>query len=203
MRRFLFVIVGLTFSTSSVSSMELEGCSNIEADTERLACYDSFLRHRVDPSDDPEPEMASNWIFVEDRDEFSGADTSYVFLDSDQAGNILTGAPISMVVRCDGSGGSEIYVLSGGYIGGTRERVPVRYKFAEGETIVEQWSESTNGKAAFLPSGYRDFVTGLRSGESFVFEITNYRGSRFIANFPSGGDVTLLQHIFDGCPAGQ
>ena len=53
----------------------------------------------------------------------------------------------------------------------------MRYRFGESAPISERWSESTDGTADFLPDGYKDFIRGVKSGEDFVFEMTDFRGS--------------------------
>lgn len=144
--------------------------------------------------------VGAGWRLVEDTDDFSGKNTSFAILESDKIGLSITDAPIAAFVRCDGDGGYYAYVLSGGYIGARRGRMPVRYKFGEDEPVSERWNESTSGKAAFLPEGYRDFLSGLQGGEDFLFEITDYRGGTYSARFEGAGSGRdALDFVFGGC----
>ena len=144
-------------------------CTYVHNTAERLACYDAALGY-AEPS-----ELVANggWILVSDRDAFTGRDTSFVMLESDKNDPRFSDAPSSLVARCDGNGGHEIYVATDAYIGSRNERIPVRYMFDTDEPIKEVWNESTKGTAAFLPTNYNDFRTGIQSADQVVFEITD------------------------------
>lgn len=175
-------------------------CLSIQGDTLRLDCYDTALGfERAEPS--PSNSISGGWQFVAQEDDFTNQNTSYVFLRSDRAGETFSDAPAQLVVRCDGSGGSEIFVVANGYIGARNDQIPVRYRFGENAPVSERWNESTSGTAAFLPRGYQDFRTGLATRQSFIFEITDYRGSRYSAEF-DGVSVNedMLEYVLSGCP---
>lgn len=174
-------------------------CLSIQNDTLRLACYDTALGY--EPVEAIAPSTTSGgWRFVSQEDEFTNQNTSYVFLLSDRANDTFSDAPSRLVVRCDGSGGSEIFVVSNGYIGARNDSIPVRFRFGEDSPVSEQWNESTSGSAAFLPRGYRDFRAGLETRQDFIFEITNYRGSRFNAGFDGlSVNEDMLEYVLAGC----
>jgi hypothetical protein len=69
--------------------------------------------------------------------------------------------------------------------------VPVRYRFGKNDAISERWSESTNGRAAFLPSSCNDFRKNLATGKDFVFEITDFNGNRGSSEFDNSKDDKL------------
>lgn len=174
-------------------------CLSIQNDTLRLACYDTSLGY--EPMEVETPATTSGgWQFVSQEDDFTNQDTSYVFLRSDQAGNTFSDAPSQLVVRCDGNGGSEIFVVANGYIGARNDSIPVRFRFGDEPPVSEQWNESTSGTAAFLPRGYRDFRAGLATRQDFIFEITDYRGSRYSAEFDGlAVNDDMLEHVLSGC----
>ena len=175
----------------------VETCKNLQNPVERLACYDTVSGFT--PTEQ-ETTGSKGWVLMEDADAFSGKDTSYAYIESDKADMRMSDAPRIIVVRCDGSGGHEIYVVSNGYIGSLNDRIPVRYIFDDGEPIRERWSESTDGTAAFLPNSYRDFRAGLQSGSKFVFEITDYRGTTQFATFEGlDGNREALDFVLNGC----
>lgn len=139
---------------------------------------------------------ASKWRFVEKFDRFNDENSSFVALEA--SGYIGSDSPKTLVVRCDARGGYDIYVLSSGYIGARDDLVPVRYRFGTNKPISERWNESTNGKAAFLPSSYNDFREGLATGEDFIFEITDFSGNRGSSEFDNSKDEKL-SFVMNGC----
>lgn len=188
---------------SPVSAQDIQSCLAIQEPESRLACYDSesgyVAQTQAQPDEEAGATATSRWQYIDKQDGFTNADTSYVMLQSDKASLTMTDAPIAMIFRCDGRGGTDIYVISGGYIGSRNDRVPVRYKFQGGEPISERWNESTDGKAAFLPGGYKDFREGLLSGREFLFEITDFRGSRYTATFPETAVSEEMLRVSGGC----
>ena len=183
-----------TFSHAQTSSE----CHSFLDNDLRLECYDDETGY-----EEPKLETISSdggWVLIESKDDFSNANTSLAVLESDASGGIMSDAPEAMIARCDGNGGHDIYVKSGGYIGARDDRVPVRYKFGDSNPVRERWSESTTGTAAFLPSGYKDFRLGLLSGEDFVFEITDYNGTSSRARFENASiNLSALEFVVGGC----
>ncbi len=198
MKRIFLVWVLLMFGVSgSLQAKDMETCKTFQNNAERLKCYDSISGFVGISKQENRPSL---WMFNEDRDEFSNKNTSMVFLFSDAVDQSLSDKPSTLYVRCDGNGGVDIFVVANGYIGARNNSVPVRYKFGSSDPISERWSESTNGNAAFLPSGFRDFRAGLQSGEDFHFEITDFRGSKHRAKFENSiPDGDKEKFVFGGC----
>lgn len=138
----------------------------------------------------------SQWQFVEDFDSFNDKNSSYVFLEP--TSTVSGDDPKFIAVKCDAKGGYDILVASNGYIGGRNNRVQVRYRFGANDPTTEKWNESTTGTAAFLPSSYNDFRTNLATGEDFIFEITDYNGSRSSSEFDNNKDEKL-EFVMGGC----
>lgn len=174
-------------------------CLHMQTDPLRLACYDTALGFVAEVESAP-ASTSGGWQFVEQEDDFSNQNTSFVFLRSDRAGDTFSDSPSQLIVRCNGSGGSEVFMASNGYIGARNNRIPVRYRFGEDRPVSENWNESTNGTAAFLPRGYQDFLTGLASRQDFIFEITDFRGSRYSASFDGlSVNAEMLDFVLSGC----
>lgn len=148
------------------------------------------------PSETADDSKKERWVFVAKTDDFSDKDASYVILTAEPP--IGSDAPEAILVRCDGRGGYDTIVVTNGYIGARDDRVPVRYRFGDSDPISERWSESTNGKAAFLPDGYQDFRRQLASGEDFIFEVTDFRGNRSRSSFKNGKSEKL-DFVMTGC----
>lgn len=199
MRHFIWLFaIGFSLNSGMAFSQEIAECHSFTEADIRLKCYDQNSGYQA-----PVDESSSNdggWILIEQMDDFTNANTSYVVLRSDASGVIMSDAPEAMIARCDGNGGHEIYVKSGGYIGARNDLVPVRYRFGEAAPVSERWHESTTGTAAFLPNGFKDFRNGLRSGEDFVFEITDYNGTSSRARFENvSGNQSALEFVLNGC----
>lgn len=207
MLRFCSLSTLVFLASTALACADTSACASIKVDNERLACFDSLFlpdtsNTELNPSSTDattEAEVETLWVFQEARDEFSEKETSYVVLESDKAVLNRTDAPRLLVIRCDGSGGVDTFVSSGGYIGATRDRIPVRYRFGSEKPISESWHESTNGKSAFLPTDYKEFLAGVASGVDFIFEITDYRGSKYSAKFPKTGLSADYQYVVGGC----
>ncbi len=177
----------------------LAACHAMQNPLSRVQCYDEASGYQPQASGAP-VQQAGGWVFVESEDEFTNRNVSYAFLDSDHANLPTTDAPVRLIARCDGVGGTELFVLAGGYIGATRDRVPVRFRFGASDAVSEVWNESTSGTAVFLPTNYRDFRTGLATRQDFVFEITDYRGRRSSARFEGlARNDEILEFVMGGC----
>lgn len=140
--------------------------------------------------------LQSPWNFSEQTDDFSDKETSFAYLEP--TSTVRRDDPKTLVVRCNGEGGYDVYMIANGYIGSTNDRIKVRYRFGKGKSVTERWNESADGKAAFLPGGYNDFRTLLKTGEDFVFEITDYKGSPANSQFDNSKDENL-DYVMSGC----
>lgn len=173
---------------------ETSSSNSTTVDLEAAPESDQPVERETTAKVDSEPR--STWVFVERADDFTDKDASFVVLEpSSTAG---TDSPSALFARCDGKGDYDIVITANGYIGGKNNRVKVRYRFGENKPITERWSESTNGKAAFLPSGYNDFRTALKTGENFIFEITDYQGSTSRSEYNNSKDENL-DYVMNGC----
>jgi len=171
-------------------------------DALRLSCYDNALNYTPKSDNEPVVETATsyngNWIFSEKSDSFTDKDTSFLYMVPDISGRSGTDAPDGIIIRCDGEKSFDIYVKFDGYVGSTDDRVPVRFRFDGQEAVSERWLESTDGTAAFLPGGYKQFKAGLFSGASFIFGVSDYNGSSSSAKF-TNSIHPKLEFIKTGC----
>lgn len=192
----------------------IERCASNSDDAARLRCFDDLAGEprSSQPSDPQSPTgvavvppgsasgRSGGWMLVRQEDPFENRNTSMAVLSSVTSTWVGRDAPRELVVRCDGRGGSEIFVVSSGYIGGSNNRTQVRFRFGDERPVSERWSSSTSGTGAFLPSGHRDFRNGLATRQDFVFELTDYRGSRSSARFDGVADNDQhLEYVLNGC----
>lgn len=173
---------------------ELTICHDIRVDSARLSCYDTQSNY-VAP---PQAISAKSWIFTDREDPVTGKDNSSATLTSDTKHNGRD-SPEAIVIRCDGDGGYELYIRTSGYIGSTDDRVPVTYRWNDRPPVSERWPESTSGSAAFLPRGYRDFLSGLREGGELAFQWQDYRGGRYASTWSNVRLDENAQYILNGC----
>jgi hypothetical protein len=199
---FLFSILAATNSNAGIE--ELDHCTALADDANRLSCYDAAAdfskpgEAENTRSDNTSEVYSGGWEFSEHRDAFSNKETSMVILESDAVGETMSDKPALTIIRCDGKGSKEVIVRTHGYLGS--DRIRVRYKFGDNDPILERWSPSTSGQAVFLPRGYKDFLKGIKTGESFIFEVTDFQGSRAMAEFinaDKGKDDR--DYVLNGC----
>ncbi|MDD9733187.1 hypothetical protein PVW46_25075 [Mameliella sp. AT18] len=80
----------------------------------------------------------------------------------------------------------------------SRDTLPVRNSFGDCGPMSDKWGKPTSAQAALLPERFRDFRAGLMTGESFVFELTDFRGSRSNARFPETTPGDRFGHVIGG-----
>jgi len=136
----------------------------------------------------------SNMRFVADMDEFTDDDRSRVLVYADEqtrfgSGNLL-------VWRCRGSDGFDLFVENEEYLTNSG-RVPVIYRFDDGEATSEQWSVSTNGMAAFNRDavGKQRFTSAALGSARVIIGVTDYRGVRYSYTFRLLGLQSMLERL--------
>lgn len=195
---------------------DLASCKGVEDNLARLTCYDDLAGSVADlgiqdesapekngetveeaTRDDDSP-LAAAWTLVESTDSISGNNISRAYLDADsrRGGNA---APEFLMLSCDGDGGASAFVGTTGYIGNMRGRTSVEYRWSDNGPVSERWEGSTNGKAAFLPNGFRDFRSGLESGGELAFRWFDYNGSPSSATWNNIQLDDTARFVLSGC----
>ena len=107
-------------------------------------------------------------------------------------------APDTLILRCDGEGSFDIYMVVDGYIG--NDAAKVRYRFEGKDAVSSSWDISVDGKAVFDVPWTKPgkFVLELLSGNDFLFEVTDYRGVKNSAEFDNSLDPNF-DYILSGC----
>ena len=211
MKRLLAPItVVATLAASSASAHETaKDCVKVANAVERLVCFDEAYAAVTDTEtsatvqtkDDvtaPTTKDVSNWRFKENKDAFTDLNKSYLALarlsDSVRGGD----APETLILRCDGEGSFDIYMIVDGYVGS--DVANVRYRFEGKDAVSSKWDISTDGRAVFDTPWTKPgkFVLELMSGNDFLFEVTDYRGVRNSAKFDNSLDPNF-DYILSGC----
>lgn len=195
---------------------DLASCKAVEDSLARLTCYDDLAASVAVPdiqgessqeensetvekaAEDDDSPLATAWTLTESTDSISGNNISRAYLDADsrRGGNA---APEFFMLQCDGEGGADVFMGTSGYLGNLRGRTTVEYRWADKAPVSERWAGSTTGKAAFLPSGYRDFRAGLENGGSLSFRWFDYRGSQSSATWNNIQLDENAKYVLSGC----
>lgn len=212
----LCLTVASSADAQSLVVGDLASCKRVEDSLARLTCYDDLADSVAvsDKQDESTPEengetveeatggddspLATAWTLVESTDSISGNNISRAYLDADsrRGGN---SAPDFFMLSCDGDGGASVFMGTTGYIGNLRARTSVEYRWGDNDPVSERWAGSTNGKAAFLPDGYRDFRSGLESGGELVFRWFDYNGSQSSATWNNIQLDDNARFVLNGC----
>lgn len=170
------VAILLAMPMAAFSDESIQTCLEIDNGEERLSCYDGihgFDQQTVSSDTEKEEVFGDGWVLMSGKDEFTGADTSRVYLEELGRAGERDAAVLSLGCQGDGSYGVLLYKST--FIS-TSRRVPVRYKFDDNELISENWFGSASGNGALLPNGYKDFRSQLQNSKRLVVEMTDYRG---------------------------
>ena len=194
MLRLAFVIaLALETPAFSQEARVGEDCVRISNNEARLECFDA-----VYGLDAEEPEISGDgWILVERKDEFNGANTSSVYLE--EVGRIgqTDAAVISVGCRDDGTYGILFYKRT--FIN-TSNRISIRYKFDDNETVSENWWGTAGSNGAILPDNYRDFRSQLVDSDRLVIEAKAYQGARHRHTFEGlQKNKRDLEFVMNGC----
>ena len=128
------------------------------------------------------------WTFQENKDDFSDADASFVFVDSVEDGARLA-------VGCGVDGGLYIlYAMGGRMAGNLNNRIGVRYRFDQKGASEQRWWElRQNGTMALMPLALPRFFLG----EAFLAETLGL-SVRFEAVDPADSEVRRHQFSMAG-----
>lgn len=156
-----------------------------------------------DPTSTNDVKYAGGWVFIEKKDPFTDKNASYLYLNSEYMGRSGDDFPETLVIRCKGSG-HDAYIAADGFIGGDSSKV--RYRFGNKQMRSESWSLSTDGDAIFAPytgnsvglERLSNFIKEVRSGEDFLFELSDYRGTKSSASFDNSVHPKL-DFVLNGC----
>lgn len=209
----LAMISGLpaTANAQFIPADEIAECQAIENNVQRLSCFDGLSVGNLNAADEDDTTIASEegetdvsrsipWTRVNSSDPLTGADTSRVYINASRKLNGQE-SPEYLMIQCDGEGGSDLFIGTTGYIGSLRDSVPVEYRWAEDSPISERWQGSTNGKAAFLPRSFNDFMSGLKEGGELVFRWQDFRGTPYSAIWNNVQLDSTAEYVLNGCDA--
>lgn len=196
----LALIVFFGWAMGQGLSSEMQRCSAIEGDTERLACFDA-LAQSLEPDDDNTSEMVGNWLLDEQANPINDSITTIYFNEATEGTNQF-GQPIYLTFRCQDDR-IDAFIIWGGYVGYETKEVSYRIGTAEGR--ADTWYTSSNGQVTFYSqneSVNRQFMQELAASDngSFVAQVTPDVGNRMTAVFDLAGIEDVNARLFELCP---
>ena len=206
---FMVLAFLMTVGTQVSAHETAKDCVKVTNAIERLVCFDeayeavtnigtSAAGQTGDDVTTPSTSALSNWRFQKNIDSFTDSNKSYLALERISGSMRGSDAPDTLILRCDGEGSFDIYMVVDGYIG--NDAAKVRYRFEGKDAVSSSWDISVDGKAVFDVPWTKPgkFVLELLSGNDFLFEVTDYRGVKNSAEFDNSLDPNF-DYILSGC----
>lgn len=206
----IFTIVMFTYG----QNINLQQCSSIATDTERLACYDSLANQPEYCSSDTEswrtecggdgvyqtqaaqPATSdSKWFIDSSTDPITDFKKSFAMLDAKE-GRSSYGDDITLVLRCS-SNGAEVYIIWDDFLGS--DDAYVTYRIDSQTARANNWSLSTDNDTTFYPNDDQSFILDLSTAQKLVAQVTPYNESPVTAVFDLSGITEAIQPIRQGC----
>lgn len=182
---------------------EIGTCAAIDADDQRLICFDAIARELQEDSSAVSDQVVSDigkWRVERNKNPIDDTETVIAALIAD-SGSSGFGAPVTMFVRCQ-SGLTEVYVAwndylatDGDYDSGYKN-VVVRVGTESATTI--KWGTSTDQKATFAPDA-TGLLRRMVAYNSFVAQLTPYNASPVTAVFDTAGMREAIAPINEVC----
>ena len=201
----LLVVFILTFSVNFVAvaasdiASELEKCSSLQNDTERLSCYDSLSGSlKQEKSEQKGGEQLTHWRVSRSESKMDGTKTATYSTDSlDNLSNSI-GRPekATLVLRCKDNE-TDAYVSWPTILGSSS--IAVLYKIDDGKVIKETWAPSSGMSAAAFSKKPIDLIKKLTDGKVLIVKITPYGKTAEEAEFNVEGALDAMNEISKAC----
>ena len=135
-----------------------------------------------------EPAMATTWRHSVTKDEVANTQREVVV-----GGN--AGYDQVVILRCDTSGGMDIFISVGGYHNSGTTNVAFRFDTMEAP-ITMPWGMGTDGKLVFLPTEmHPSFIDLLKNESKLYVGVSDYQGSQTTAAFSLNGSTAAINKL--------
>jgi type VI secretion system protein VasI len=164
------------------------------AATDRLSAYRELLDDSSGGtySDPPDPEIGK-WRIREDTSPIDDSKSIFCSLDSDDSiGFGYSRNTPTLIVRYKESS-LDAFINFETYLGSDNPEVTVRY--GKEPASREEWSISTDNKAAFVTGDIQLFLDKLAEIEKFIVRLTPYGESPMTASFSTHGADKVRERI--------
>lgn len=186
----------MCFANAAQAQSKVADCARIDADAERLKCYD-FASGRLTQSS----ESTGNWRLETKTNPMDDTTTVIAFLSSDEKGTVMRSAPL-LVARCQ-SDTTEAYISFDTYLGDDSGSVYNSYKLItvrvdKDKAVEEKWTTSTDHKAAFAPNSIA-LLRQIANSDRLVVQTTPYGANPITAIFTTSGGRGIIEKIAGAC----
>lgn len=131
-------------------------------------------------------EMVRDWVYFENMDPFTDANTSFIAAPASEYPQYASSA--ALVIRCTSGSriGVEMYFLAAQYLG-SDDFFDIIYRIDTRDPVQGQWYVSTDGEAVFAPDdGAVRLIRSLQAAKSLAFRIYTDLGNETYT-VPIGG----------------
>lgn len=193
--RNVFTLLGLSglclITASHAAKGDLERCTLIKADVERLVCYDNLSSTY---SVNKKISNDGRWETSVEQDPLDNSLTTVVITAS-VAGKNRRGQNPSLSIRCK-SKEQELFIFWGVYIHRNLSLITTRIR--DEDAFDANWSVSSDKRATFYPLA-GDLIQKVRAGGNLVVQVVPYNENPITATFTMGGLDKALRKVKNEC----
>jgi len=180
----------------AVDDSEFESCAKINADPERLLCFDN-LAEKDSPNKQPNnigsDKNVGDWLIDVDVNPVDDSTTVTLILEASE-GFSAYGDPIYILARCM-SGDTDVFISWDDYLG---REANVLTRVGDEQAVTQRWSMSTDQTATFHPQPV-NFLQDMMSATRLVAQITPYNESPTTAVFKINGLSEAIEPLRQEC----
>jgi len=182
-------------------SSEMQRCSAIEGDTERLACFDALTQSLESDTEEEALDTIGNWVLQEQVNPID-ASVATAYINEAIEGQTQFGQPIYLTFRCQ-DGGISAFIIWSTVVGFDTKEVSYRIGTSEGRS--DTWYVSSNFQVTFYSqneSVNRQFMQEVAASDNnrFAAQITPDTGNRLTAVFDLTGLDRVSERLLELCP---
>lgn len=176
--------------------VELENCSAIKDDKERLECYDN-LAPKKNEQTKQESKSYDNWTVTFEKSKIDDSKNVIIFTSSidDIANKYGKSTKPILVLRCQ-ENENNMYVLWEIFLG--TESIPVVERIDKKKAQTSHWGISTDHTASFKRSPI-GFIKSLSGAERLLLQLTPYGDNPKTAEFNITGIETIIEPLKNAC----
>jgi type VI secretion system protein VasI len=185
------LVISFLLPISAIAG-QIEECTKVASNTERLACYD-LAAGRTPESVAP----SGKWVTTDKKNPIDDTTTRVAYIEADG-----TTRSVTLIARCM-SNKTEVYINWDKFLGDDDRDVyssskNVIVRFDEEKSKTQKMGTSTDHKATFVSDAV-SFLRSLSKSKKLVLQTTPYGESPVTAIFDVTGANDALKGISDLC----
>jgi len=196
------LVISLLLSSTSAFADTLADCATIEADLDRLACYDR-ASGRTPVTAPTDTGSSGAWAFETEKSDFK--DTTDVFLSTKTENDLSCGTfdrgPGQLILRCMENTTAAMLITSCHMASGFSGYGQVEYRVDDRPAKTRNFDESTDNSALGLWDGGSaiPFIKELIGGTTLIMRFTPFNESPTTARFDISGLESALEPLRNEC----